>query len=82
MALPFRQRILLALVLVGVIPTSIALIGWVLAVRGNNPATATRAAVEQLSVTAGTWLRRWIQRALVQPSERRFLPTCGSSIAH
>ena len=72
MALPFRQRILLALVLVGVIPTSIALVGWVLAVRGNNPATATRAAVEQLGVTGRT-LVQTIDSTRLSPAERRAL---------
>ena len=72
MALPFRQRILLALVLVGVIPTSIALIGWVLAVRGNNPATATRAAVEQLSVT-GRDLAQTVDSTRLSPAERKAL---------
>jgi signal transduction histidine kinase len=72
MALPFRQRILLALVLVGVIPTSIALVGWVLAVRANNPATATRAAVEQLSVT-GRDLAQTVDSTRLSPVERKAL---------
>jgi signal transduction histidine kinase len=52
MPLPFRHRILLALFLLGVLPTAIALVGWALAVR--SPAGTTRANREVMETLART----------------------------
>ncbi len=55
MSLPFRHRILLALVLLGVLPTAIALVGWALAVRAPaGSARANREAMEALAQTGRT----------------------------
>ena len=45
MTLPLRQRILVVLMALGAVPTAIAIFGWVLSIRTNNPATAAHAAV-------------------------------------
>jgi signal transduction histidine kinase len=80
MSLSFRRRILLALILVGVVPTSIAMIGWALAVRANNPAAATRAAVEQLGST-GRELVQTIDSTRLSAVERRALSSHVSELS-
>jgi two-component system, NtrC family, nitrogen regulation sensor histidine kinase NtrY len=72
MALSFRKRILLALVALGAVPTAIALVGWALAVRGANPARATRVAVEELART-GRVMVQTIDSTRLAPAERRAL---------
>jgi len=55
MSLPFRQRILVAFILLGVLPTAIALVGWALAVRAPaGSARANREAMETLAQTGRT----------------------------
>ncbi|MEO8295748.1 MAG: HAMP domain-containing sensor histidine kinase [Gemmatimonadota bacterium] len=54
MALSFRQRILLVLVLLGTVPTAAALIGWALTLRTNNPAAAGRGAIERIGESGRT----------------------------
>jgi two-component system nitrogen regulation sensor histidine kinase NtrY len=48
MALSFRHRILLVLIVLGTVPTTAALIGWALTLRANDPVAAGRGAIEQV----------------------------------
>jgi signal transduction histidine kinase len=52
--LSFRQRILLVIVLVGAVPTAIAVVGWAVTLKVGNPARASRAAIEQLGSSGRT----------------------------
>jgi signal transduction histidine kinase len=73
MALPFRKRIMLALVLLGVIPTAIALVGWALAVRPPaGPVAANREAIESIGRT-GRALVQTIDSTRLRPAERKAL---------
>lgn len=73
MPLPFRKRILLALVLLGVVPTGIALIGWALAVRpASGPVVANREAIQSLART-GRVLVETIDSTRLRAPERKAL---------
>lgn len=48
MALSFRHRILLVLIVLGTVPTTAALIGWALTLRANDPVAAGRGAIERV----------------------------------
>ncbi|MEP6573338.1 MAG: HAMP domain-containing sensor histidine kinase [Gemmatimonadota bacterium] len=72
MPLPFRQRILLILILLGSAPTAAAILGWALTVRANNPATATRRAIEQVGASGRTLLQT-IDSTRLTRAERRAL---------
>lgn len=52
MALPFRRRIFLILVLMTAVPTVLAVAGWVLSVRRLLPAAGARASTERVAATA------------------------------
>src|SRR5438094_5301725 len=52
MALPFRRRIFLILVVMTVVPTVLAVAGWVLSVRRLLPAAGARASTERVASTA------------------------------
>jgi len=52
MALPFRRRIFLILVVMTVVPTVLAVAGWVLSVRRLLPAAGARASTERVAATA------------------------------
>ena len=56
-ALSFRKRILMALLLLGALPASLAFVGWVVTIRNDNPAVAGRAAFEDLGATGRDLLR-------------------------
>ena len=56
MALPFRRRIFLILVIMTVVPTVLAVAGWVLSVRRLLPAAGARASTERVAATARTLL--------------------------
>jgi signal transduction histidine kinase len=56
MALPFRRRIFLILVVMTVVPTVLAVAGWVLSVRRLLPAAGARASTERVAATARTLL--------------------------
>ena len=58
MALPFRRRIFFILVAMAVIPTSLAVVGWVLSVRTWGPASGARASLEQVAASARAMLER------------------------
>ncbi len=72
LTLPFRQRILLVLIALGAVPTAIAIFGWALTIRTNNPATAARAAVEGVG-TSGRVLVETIDTTRLRGPERRAL---------
>src|SRR6266480_2546704 len=52
MALPFRRRIFVVLVVMTVVPTVLAVAGWVLSVRRLLPAAGARASTERVASTA------------------------------
>lgn len=52
MALPFRRRIFLILVIMTTVPTVLAVAGWVLSVRRLLPAAGARASTERVTATA------------------------------
>src|SRR5216117_3393285 len=52
MALPFRRRIFVVLVVMTVVPTVLAFAGWVLSVRRLLPAAGARASTERVASTA------------------------------
>jgi signal transduction histidine kinase len=54
MALSFRHRILLVLIVLGTVPTTAALIGWALTLRANNPVAAGRGAIERVGESGRT----------------------------
>jgi signal transduction histidine kinase len=56
MALPFRRRIFLILVIMTAVPTILAVAGWVLSVRRLLPAAGARAASERVATTARSLL--------------------------
>jgi signal transduction histidine kinase len=73
MPLPFRHRILLALVLLGVLPTAIALVGWALAVRAPaGSVRANREAMETLARTGRTMVET-IDSTKLPATQRRAL---------
>src|SRR3989442_12472483 len=52
MALPFRRRIFVVLVVMTVVPTVLAVAGWVLSVRRLLPAAGALASNERVAATA------------------------------
>lgn len=56
MALPFRRRIFLILVIMTAVPTVLAVAGWVLSVRRLLPAAGARASTERVAATARSLL--------------------------
>src|SRR6184192_1078649 len=52
MALPFRQRIFLILVALTAVPTTLAVVGWALAVRTVAPSAGARVALEEMAASA------------------------------
>lgn len=56
MALPFRRRIFVILVVMTTVPTVLAVAGWVLSVRRLLPAAGARASTERVAATARTLL--------------------------
>lgn len=52
MALPFRRRIFVILVVMTVVPTVLAVAGWVVSIRRLLPAAGARASTERVAATA------------------------------
>jgi signal transduction histidine kinase len=52
MALPFRRRIFVVLVLMAAVPTGLAVVGWVLTVRTFGPTAGARASLEEVAASA------------------------------
>jgi len=72
MRLPFRQRILLTLILLGAVPTAVAILGWALTVRSTTPAAGALRAMEDVGASGRTLLRT-LDSTRLQPVERRAL---------
>jgi two-component system nitrogen regulation sensor histidine kinase NtrY len=79
LTLTFRQRILVVLIALGAVPTAIAIFGWALTIRTNNPATAARAAVEGVGAS-GRVLVETIDTTRLRPAERRALATHADAL--
>jgi signal transduction histidine kinase len=71
-SLSFRKRILLALLLLGALPTSIGIVGWAVALRRSTPAVAGRAAFEEVGASARDFLRV-LDTTRLSPEERETL---------
>jgi len=56
MALPFRRRIFVVLVLMAAVPTGLAVVGWVLTVRTFGPTAGARASLEEVATSARAML--------------------------
>ena len=54
--LAFRNRILLALILLGAVPGALLAAGWVITVLRYNPARSSRAALEPIRITGQSLL--------------------------
>lgn len=78
-ALSFRKRILLALLLLGALPASLAVVGWVVTVRTNNRAVVGRAAFEDLGAT-GRDLIRVLDSTRLAPHELEALRTHSATL--
>ncbi|MGH7512606.1 MAG: sensor histidine kinase [Gemmatimonadales bacterium] len=72
MRLPFRQRILLTLILLGAVPTAVAILGWALTVRSSTPAAGALRAMEDVGASGRTLLET-LDSTRLQPAERRAL---------
>jgi signal transduction histidine kinase len=58
MALPFRRRIFVVLVLMAAVPTGLAVVGWVLTVRTFGPTAGARASLEEVAASARSMLEQ------------------------
>jgi two-component system, NtrC family, nitrogen regulation sensor histidine kinase NtrY len=72
MRLPFRQRILLTLILLGAVPTAVAILGWALTVRSTTPAAGALRAMEDVGASGRTLLET-LDSTRLQPAERQAL---------
>ena len=73
MPLPYRRRIQYALIVLGTVPTAVAVIGWALSVRpAARPAAKTREAIESVGSTGRTLIQT-IDSTRLAPVERRAL---------
>jgi len=66
-ALSFRKRILLALLLLGALPASLAVLGLVVSLRSRNPAVAGRTAIEHIGASGRDLLRALDSTRLTEP---------------
>jgi signal transduction histidine kinase len=69
MALPFRRRIFVVLVLMAAAPTGLAVVGWVLTVRTFGPTAGARASLEEVAASARGMLEQ-IDTTQLAPAER------------
>src|SRR2546427_452094 len=58
MPLPFHRRIFVILVAMAAVPTTLAVVGWVLSVRAVAPIAGARASLEQVNESARAMLQR------------------------
>jgi signal transduction histidine kinase len=72
MRLAFRQRILLTLILLGAVPTAVAILGWALTVRSTTPAAGALRAMEDVGASGRTLLQT-LDSTKLRPAERRAL---------
>ena len=83
-SLSFRKRILLALLLLGAVPTLLGILGWALALRNTTPAIAGRAAFEEVGASAREFLRVLDTTRLAEPERealREHAATLSSALA-
>ena len=83
-ALSFRKRILLALLLLGAVPTLLGILGWALALRNTTPAIAGRAAFEEVGASGRDFLRVLDTTRLTAPERealREHAATLSSALA-
>ncbi|HEX3235335.1 MAG TPA: ATP-binding protein [Gemmatimonadales bacterium] len=71
MRLTFHRRILLILILLGAVPTAVAIVGWGLTIRSTAPAGPGRA-LEAVG-TSGRTLLQTLDSTRLRPAERRAL---------
>jgi signal transduction histidine kinase len=71
-ALSFRKRILLAMLVFGVLPTVVGIIGWAYYFRNQTPAIAGRLAFEEVGTT-GRHLLRTLDTTRLSEEEREVL---------
>ena len=69
MALPFRRRIFVVLVLMAAVPTGLAVVGWVLTVRTFGPTAGARASLEEVATSARGMLEQ-IDTTRLSPAAR------------
>ncbi|HVH08995.1 MAG TPA: HAMP domain-containing sensor histidine kinase [Gemmatimonadales bacterium] len=67
MALPFRQRIFVVLVALTAVPTTLAVVGWALAVRTATPSAGARVALEEMAASARKVVERMDTTRLPAP---------------
>ncbi len=72
MALSFRQRILLVLIALGTVPTALALLGWAITLKAEDPVAAGRGAIEQVG-ESGRNLLQTLDTTRLRPRERAAL---------
>jgi signal transduction histidine kinase len=72
MRLSFRQRLLLILILLGAVPTAVAILGWALTVRSTTPAAGALRAMEDVGASGRTLLQT-LDSTRLRPHERRAL---------
>ena len=72
MARPFRQRIFVILVALTAVPTTLAVVGWALAVRTVPPSAGARLALEDAAESARRMLSR-VDTTRLSPRERAAL---------
>jgi len=79
MRLPFRQRLLLILILLGAVPTAVAILGWALTVRSTTPAAGALRAMEDVGASGRTLLET-LDSTRLRPAERRALSDHASKL--
>ena len=77
MRLPFRQRLLLILILLGGVPTAVAILGWALTVRSTTPAAAALRAMEDVGASGRTLLQT-LDSTRLRPQS----PICHHYLCH
>ncbi len=75
----FHQRILLILILLGALPTAVAILGWGLTIRSSSPSLGPRQAMEEVGAT-GRALLRTLDTTRLSPAERAALGAHAGSL--
>src|SRR5947209_14127707 len=84
MPLPFHRRIFVILVAMAAVPTTLAVVGWVLSVRAVAPIAGARASLEQVNESARAMLQRVDTTQLsagARLAVRRHLEEISSSVS-
>src|SRR5712664_1104543 len=69
MPLPFHRRIFVILVAMAAVPTTLAVVGWVISVRAVAPAAESHASLEQVNESARAMLQR-VDTSRLSPGAR------------